>query len=380
MKIAYVHILPLEYYPPASNFLDLLGRQVSVRVHAYSTDNRKSRASHTNQSIAISRGRSPDPGSNPMLRLLVVLWWHLKTAISLAIFKPHSIIYIEPHSAIAAWLYYRLFRGKARLFIHHHEYYAPVDYNRPGMRIPRLGFRLEKSDLFQRAEWISQTNEDRLRLVRGDNPEVAEKVWHILPNFPPEGWAGIPAPNQPGSGKSGIRLIYVGSASFEDTYIKEIVSWAASHPEEVELHICGYNVAREVWEWLEQEQFSNVSFDSSGYRYEELPEILSAFDVGLVLYKGNTSNFVYNVPNKVFEYLACGLEVWYPSEMLSIRKFQQDNPAPLRELRFPELEDLQLGTIQSKGLDVNTCVQFTAERAFAPLFDALGVDDWGVNQ
>jgi hypothetical protein len=40
-----------------------------------------------------------------------------------------------------------------------------------------------------------------------------------------------------------------------------------------------------------------------------LPEELIKHDIGLVLYKGHIPNYVYNVPNKVFEYLDCGLSV-----------------------------------------------------------------------
>jgi hypothetical protein len=43
--------------------------------------------------------------------------------------------------------------------------------------------------------------------------------------------------------------------------------------------------------------------------YYQLPMELVKFDVGLVLYKGTIPNHVYSVPNKVYEYLNCGLDV-----------------------------------------------------------------------
>jgi hypothetical protein len=38
------------------------------------------------------------------------------------------------------------------------------------------------------------------------------------------------------------------------------------------------------------------------------------------LYKGHIPNYIYNVPNKVYEYLACGLQVWYSKDLLTTEK------------------------------------------------------------
>lgn len=373
IKIAYLHNLPLEYYPPASNFLDILGRQSAAQVRAFTTANRKGRAAYTNLRIRIERSRPPDPAAHEGLRFRQAIGWHLKTALALARFKPDAVVYVEPHSAIAAWIYFRLLRGKSRLFIHHHEYYALGDYRRPGMRLPRLGNRLERSYLLRRAEWISQTNGDRLRLARDDHPDVSAETWQLLPNYPPAVWAPRPASRGRVTDHAPLRLIYVGSASFADTYLEEVVRWVAAHPGAVELHICGYNVADEVWAWLERERFGNVTYDAAGFVYDELPAILRDFDVGLVLYKGNTTNFVYNVPNKVFEYLRCGLEVWYPQEMAGLRNFAASHAAPLRELRMSTLGGLDPAELQLMEHTSFDGSGFIAERAFEPLLRRLGL-------
>jgi hypothetical protein len=92
-----------------------------------------------------------------------------------------------------------------------------------------------------------------------------------------------------------------------------------------------------------------------------------------VLYKGNTTNFVYNVPNKVFEYLRCGLRVWYPQEMMGLRHFAERHPGPLRELQFSRLGDLDPAALRPSGGARFDASDFTAERAFAPLFQRLGL-------
>jgi hypothetical protein len=373
MKIAYLHNLPLEYYPPATNTLDLLGRMKQVEVRAYTSRNLKNRKAYSSRAMKIFRFKSPDPQSSQILRLAVALWWHLRTAWSLFFFKPDAVIYVEPHSALAAHIFFRFLFGKARLFIHHHEYYEPVDYTRPGMRLPSLCSRLESSFLFPRATWISQTNADRLQLIKAHHPEIADRVWQVLPNYPPAGWLQRIKTKSEYKIGSPLRLIYVGAASFQDTYIKEIVSWAAHHRSEIDLHVCGYNVTEDVRNWLEAQHFANVTFNAAGYAYDELPDILGGFDVGLVLYKGNTRNFIYNVPNKVYEYLVCGLEVWYPREMTGMRNFRQGNQAGLRELDFTDLNRLYPENLRTELTVSQKRMSYCADKALAPLFEQLGL-------
>jgi hypothetical protein len=58
--------------------------------------------------------------------------------------------------------------------------------------------------------------------------------------------------------------------------------------------------------------------------YSNLPKILPEYDAGVVLYKATTKNYEYNAPNKLFEYLSCGLQIWYPEQMKGIHKYNSD--------------------------------------------------------
>jgi hypothetical protein len=58
--------------------------------------------------------------------------------------------------------------------------------------------------------------------------------------------------------------------------------------------------------------------------YYELPKELVKYDIGLVLYKGHIPNYVYNVPNKVYEYLACGLRVLTSNQLTSTVKLKHN--------------------------------------------------------
>jgi hypothetical protein len=291
--------------------------------------------------------------------------WHMRVAAEVAMWKPDAIISVEPHSTLATWTYYNVFRGDADLYIHHHEYYAPEDYSAGGMRLLRATRGLEQRDLFRRAKWVSQTNHERLRLLREWNPEITDASAHVLPNYPPEAWT-LRASHSKHDRSDKLRMIYVGSASLADTYILEIGRWAAENATTVSLHVTGDNVAGDVWASLESLGAHNITLDPKGCDYDSLPQLLTKYDVGLVLYKGNTLNFVHNVPNKAIEYLAAGLEVWYPGEMRGMRDFHVTHPQlPLREVNFSTLPYAPPQLLIHSG--AITLFPFTAERALAPL-------------
>lgn len=369
MKIAYIHQLPLEIYPPATNALSLLAKQAGWEVGAWSSANRKGLPTHSADSVSVSRPAFPGPECGSVRRLVGFLLWHFRVARELARWRPDVLISIEPHSALAVWMYFHLFRGSARLFIHHHEYYAPADFLEAGSRTSRLCHRFEKSDLFTRAEWVSQTNETRLRMMQADCAAVTASKGRIWPNYPRCEWVARAAANRRDAlakpQNDPLRLVCVGSLSFQDTFIRDVVEWVAGRPGVASLHLCGHNVKPDVWEWIDTLAAPNISADHAGCAYDALPDLLVGFDVALVLYKGNTLNFVHNVPNKAVEALACGLEVWYPPEMEGMRLFHKRHSwLRLKEIDFKNLP-AQVPSVTPAELPVD--FPFTCEAAMAPL-------------
>jgi hypothetical protein len=367
MKIAYVHILPIEYYPPAINTLKLIAAQ-GWNVRAWTSTNERHLQAWQSDNPQIVRHAYATPDERGYQRLLTYLRWHITAARQLSKWQPDVLISVEPHSAIAVWLYYRLFRGRARLFIHHHEYYAPEDYHAPGMRLARLGALLERRYLFRRAEWISQTNGDRLGLLAG-SLNLNPRTIRVLPNFPPSEWAHR-AFRKDRTSTRPRKLIYLGSASLEDTFIGELAAWVANHPDEVSLSVVGNNISHDVWTALSALHVPNISLNNNGWDYDTLPEKLKEFDVGVVLYKGNTQNFIFNVPNKAIEYLAAGLEVWYPPQMRSMQGLQSGFPElPMTEIDF---ENIPKTIDEHRGIVPEEIRRhFTAESALQPLIDQI---------
>jgi len=368
MKLAIVHQLPLEIYPPATNALTLFAGQEGLEIQVWSSDNHKGLARFEADGIPVIRHDYPGFKCGSLQRLWGFLRWHWRVARDLHDWQPDVVLSIEPHSALAPWIHRRLLRGKSRIMVHHHEYYSPADFKRSGNRTVRICRTVEESCLYREAEWVSQTNQDRLDLMAHDLPFLKPSQLGLWPNYPPESWLrraeGAAERRQD---HIGLRIICVGSLSFEDTYVREIVTWSAAHGREIQLHLCGYNVHQDVWEWLRKLAAPNVSFDPNGCPYAELPDLLTRFDVALVLYKGNTANFVHNIPNKVIEALACGLEVWYPQEMTTLTRFRDEHPElPLRALAYKDLPD-KIPT---------TCIKrpvsgFSAESASAALLSSI---------
>lgn len=369
VKVAYVHVLPLEYYPPARNLLGIMAAQPAWRVRAWSSENRRGQPPARIPGVEISRPAQSARGIMPV-RVLRLLTWHIRTALELAAWRPDAVMYVEPHSAPAAWIYYRILRGTAALFIHHHEYYAPEDYRRRGMRLLRRSLVLEQRYLFPRAAWISQTNQPRLDLLLQWNRSIRPEAAKVLPNYPLRRFVEIAASAGAKPASAMTRLIYVGSASFEDTFIREAANLVMRHPDRVTLHVAGNNIQSDVWEWLGSLNAVNITTDPAGADYEELPRLLSDYDVGLVLYRGNTLNFVHNVTNKAIEYLAAGLEVWYPPVMSGIRRFHEAHPT--ERLVAMDFADPALAPPATRVRRLSRAgFSFTAETAAAPLLEKL---------
>ena len=373
MKVAFIHQLPLEIYPPASNALATLAGQEGWEVRVWSSANGNRMPLYQNMTVEVSRPNFPGRQWGSVARLSGFVRWHLRVARDLARWQPDAVISVEPHSALAVWIFYRILGGAARLFIHHHEYYAPSDYLKPGSRTTRICHHFEKTYLFGRAEWVSQTNETRLRMSMDDCGAITAATARVWPNYPPRGWcdrakAAMTAAQSPVA-EPPLRLICVGSLSFEDTFIREVAEWVAARPGRVSLHVCGHNVRLEVWDWLASLDATNISCQPTGCAYDDLPELLVRFEVGLVLYKGNTLNFVHNVPNKAVEALVCGLEVWYPPEMAGMKEFHRRMPElPLREVDFRQMA-AELPSRLSRVAVVPG--SFTAESAIEPLLTVL---------
>ena len=341
--LAIVHWFPVEQFPPVQNLLQVLATEQELQGHCLTTGNDRGLPDFAAAPVTIQRRAFPSRTMGRLLRIWLLLSFPIWACWRLFWLRPHALLYFEPHSSAAAFLYL-LLNPRCRLLIHYHEYREPKEYRDPGNRLFGLYHRLERRFLYRRAVWISQTNSDRVRLCLQDTPEVTAAQMRVLPNYPPASWQQVQRTAR--SDSDPLRLIYIGAASIRDTFIREVVQWVSRQSSDrLTLTVYISNSDAETQLMLQQAAavYSHITVSLQGVPYQQLPQLLCQFDVGLVLYRGNTPNYVYNAPNKLFEYLACGLDVWYPGCMLGIRPYARSDVRPqILETDFQRLAELDL--------------------------------------
>ncbi|MES2628593.1 MAG: hypothetical protein V4616_06450 [Bacteroidota bacterium] len=313
MKLAVIHFFDLAKYPPAMNLVKLLA----------SGENAPELIVYTRSETAAIDGvkiiRYPlKEKSGKVARMAGYLSFYLKVFRKLASTAPDTVLYYETLSFPAVYLYLlwnRLRGRKVRVFCHYHEYTSPQEYITT-MKLNGMSHALERRS-YQHFSWISHTNQDRMRLFLKDIGQRPDQRHHIYPNYPPRSW------QQQENSRTQIppvRLVYVGALDFSTTYIREISTWVNTQ-EEYTLDVYSGQYSPELEAFFASLDQSRVKFHK-GVSYYELPNVLKDKHIGLILYKGHILNYVYNEPNKFFEYLVNGLNVWYPKEMEGLKKWR----------------------------------------------------------
>ena len=321
IRLSIVHWLPLEQYPPAQNMLQYFTAVGGYGVCCCTSIRANERSPVSIPNVDLFRGSFPvgsDRGIIKLIKLMGLFWAILK---GLLLSRPDVILYVEPHSALPVAMYLIL-RPSTRLFVHYHEYREPSHFRDRGNLVARIGRWCETCFLHRRAEWISHTNDDRLKMFLQDHPDVRPDVLRSLPNYPPGLWLPVIAKNLSDRREiDTVRLVYVGALSLRDTFIRPLLEWITIHQSgpRILLDIYAGSMDSDTRQFLETVDVNGVQVYFAGVPYGMLPQILPHYDIGLILYRGNSFNYRYNAPNKLFEYLLCGLDVWYPSQMPGIR-------------------------------------------------------------
>lgn len=364
--LAIVHYMPLEFYPPIINLLNHLSTKKDLSISVFSTINNKKRKPYVNNNINVFRTGFPNNFESSYVRLAKYWAFNLFTLFKLFIKKPNTILYYESYSAWPVYFYLKYFNSKCKLFIHYHEY-SPPQWYKTGMRLVRWYHRLEKKHLFPKATWISQTNSDRLELFFGDFSFTNKNKLHVLPNYPPSSWAKMSSQQK----TQKFSIIYVGSLSLIDTYIKEFCEWVKKHPALL-FDVYSFNYHKEAGEYLEKLNAPNIRFFNKGVEYSQLPGLLKNYNIGAILYKASSLNYIYNAPNKLFEYLACGLDVWFPTEMKGCYNYVTKGTYPkVSMLDFQNLQNIEIQSLLNhKGLKHEPSSYF-CEPVYEKLYNAL---------
>lgn len=315
-KVAIIHFHPVEFYPPIHNLLNYIEESESnIDVYFFSTKNDKGLATTQYKFNNDYRPTSLKSNGNRWLNLIKILYFNVFTLFKLILTKPDAILYYESISSFVPYILTRFFYPKIPVFIHYHEYTTPRQYAEE-MKII-LFFHSKESYLYTKASWISHTNHDRLELFRKDFIELnlGDKL-KVLPNFPPLKWqkANNLIEHTIPKDQETIRMVYLGSLSTRSMYFKEISHWIIKQKGKFTLDIYSINLKEDVKHFLDEINTPFIKIKGS-LRYDDIPSQLEKYDIGLILYNGATLNYVYNAPNKLFEYLICDLDVWFSDDL-----------------------------------------------------------------
>ena len=276
-------------------------------------------------------------------------------------FKPNAIMIYESYSVLPVFLY-SLICPKVKLLFHYHEFESQEEKQCASAYSKFLYF-LEKR-LLTKAIWVSQTNLERKFKFQSLFPQMNEKQLRVFPNYPSENWV-VKGKNRKNEDPDIVKFIHVGSLGIETTFVREFIEWIQMQNGRATLTVISQNLEQAVIDLISQNHWVTLIRDIP---YQELPEMIVEHHVGVVLYKGHVPNFVYNVPNKVNEYFACGLNVWYSDVLISTHKFAKENPQyPLYSVDFSKGKELMGPEFSSEPFEF----KHWHEDAVQPLIDSI---------
>ncbi len=372
-KLVILHFSPLELYPPVQNLLNVLGKKnaekrITVLTTNVSVSTLKN-IEYCSPGIKIKRLGVSGIQIGTFKRYLTYFYFNIGALVTLIFKRPESLLYFETISSFPAYLYKKYFNSKVNVFIHYHEYTSPDEYEK-GMIQTRYFHKYEKW-IYQRSNWLSHTNEYRLKQFVDDIKPVIINNPRVLPNYPPENW---PCKQIDHIGTP-VKAVYIGALSLKTMYVKQFVEYVIEQKGNLLFDIYAYNIDGETKRYLQGQNNDWIKL-KAGVNYLDLPDILKQYEVGVVLYKGHISNYIYNAPNKLFEYYASGLDIWFPQIMKGSLPYVTHNTYPkIMALDFDRLNDKQLNNLSQRNGYEHKQPLFTCENVLEPLISKLMKDD-----
>jgi hypothetical protein len=368
-KIFIIHFSPPELYPPLQNFIRLLEKQVlPKKIILLTTAGNYGALKNfktVNPQIKIIRMGKSGHGFGKIARLFYYFEFYVGCLLQLLLKRPFTVLYYETLSSFPAYIYKRYFNRKAAIMVHYHEYTSQAEYGQ-GMFLNRCFHRREKW-LYPKLKWLSHTNSSRLQLFLEDIKPVLSPNTHCIPNYPPTSWMHETRQKR----NDPVRILYLGALSMDTMYTREMAEWVLAQKGKVIWEIFAYKPETNARDFIEGLNSEWVQL-KEGVDYESLPSLITQYDIGVVLYNGHIPNYVYNAPNKLFEYLSAGLDVWYPAVMSGCYEYDSTQywPKVLR-LDFSNLGKFELNGLLERKENYYRPIAFNADDALCPLAKTL---------
>jgi hypothetical protein len=366
-KLAIIHFQALELYPPVMNCIRFFGKELQdTDITVYTTKCTMGLpAFATAGRVKIRRLVPPQQAATGPGKAIGYLYFYFTILLSMIRNRPGKVLYFETLSSVPALVYKLFFSRRSELFIHYHEY-ASAEEAAQEMKLNKLLYEWEKKN-YRYAQWISQTNDLRMERFLSDIKTIDRTTAHVLPNFPPASWHRDDQP----TAVDPLRIVYVGSLGMDSMYVREFADWVIWQKGRVIWDIYTNNISGEAASFLKSANPGLIRMKGP-CEYYRLPEVLANYDVGVVLYKGIIPNHVLAVSNKLFEYLTCGLDVWYPPEMTGTTPYKTEGTFP--KVLAVDFSDLSAWSVE-KAIDRTGLSfkpqKFSCEEALWPLLQEI---------
>ena len=326
-KLLIIHYGEFEKYPPVINLCRyLIKEQLNFSIHT--------RSCHRHDKhVIITKPRKKN--------ILSFFNFQFKTIFIILKKRPSHVLYYDSLSCIGVFtslFFLKFFKKETVLIAHHHEYDFFNDRINNSFT-GALSFYFERK-LFKKIDFFSQTNIHRIKLFENDlqkNGLDIPKSFFIWPNYPPDFWFN----NNQFSKKQNL-ILFIGTIGTESFYIDELIDFIRNN-QEYTFHFYLSNFDKLNFLDFPLTKFENCRFFKS-VKYDELQLIIPKYDIGLILYKPNHPNLIYNETNKLYEYLIFGLDVIVPIKMYSIKELCQKNKLIEEKVFFFEknLDEIQI--------------------------------------
>ena len=311
---------------------DVLSQHLEYKISVFTSINSSPYKGLNYSNVKIFRFGSVS--ENSVIRYIFYIIYNLIGALMLLLTRPDVVLVYESLSIFPAYIYAKFFPGK-KIHIHYHEYVS-LPEKEVASRYMKFLYDCEE-ELLRKCS-ISQTNDDRKNLFLKDYSYLKLEGVSVYPNMPPNSWwrdyGQFKRPREGGK----IKLVYVGVLDAETMYLEEILRLVSKKPNDLELTILSQDISESANKLISRFQSENILLKTA-LDYYDLPKELIKHDIGLVLYKGHIPNYVFNVPNKVFEYLSCGLQVVFDKAMLTLLK---SNLNGAYQIEFRKIEDSKI--------------------------------------
>ena len=312
------------------NFIfDTLEENPSLKILVFTTKNSTSYITPDFPNTKIYRFGTIS--SSPVKRYVSYVWFNLMSSLVLMVKSVDKITVFETLSIFPFWLVSKIDKSK-KGHIHFHEYVSDPERSASSAYMKVL-FKLD--DQLLKKYSCSQTNEDRKQLFLKDKPFLKSEMVEVRPNMPPKSWWNNYGQFKKPSTYGKIRLVHVGACDDKTMYVREVLDWVNANQDQLELTIISQQLDEQTRDLIASYNTTAIKLKEP-IDYYDLPKELIKYDIGLVLYKGHIPNYVYNVPNKVYEYLECGLSVLTPNQLTSTVNLKHKE---IRTVDFNNLQD-----------------------------------------